>query len=186
VIRPGGRFAAGQSRRHRSPRGQALVEFALALPIFLLIVFGAIDVGRYVYGHSTLSQAAREGARLGAVEAYWVGRGNPLSPTYDASCNQPGGPVCPADVAALRADILAATNRMLTPFNSIVSADLFTKCDPAPPPAGWTDQTCNPLYAKGGNFVSVRVLMNLTPMTPVISQLIPTISMEASASMVIN
>lgn len=185
MIRPG-RQSAGRPGRTRSRRGQSLVEFALALPLFLLIVFGAVDVGRYVYGHSTLSQAAREGARVGAVEAYWVGRGNPMSPTYDASCNQPGGPVCPADVAALRADILAATNRMLTPFNSIVNAELFTKCDPAGPTGAWTDQSCNPTYATNGNLVSVRVVMNLTPMTPVIGQLIPSISMEASASMVIN
>ena len=45
----------GQARR--------LVEFALVLPVFLLMLFGLIDVGRYVYMNSVLSQAAREGAR---------------------------------------------------------------------------------------------------------------------------
>ena len=49
--------------------GQALVEFALILPVFLLLLFGLIDVGRYVYMNTVLSQAAREGARLGAAEA---------------------------------------------------------------------------------------------------------------------
>lgn len=176
--------------RHRGKprrwmRGQALVEFALALPIFLLIVFGAIDLGRFVYGHSTLSQAAREGARLGAVEAYWVGRGNPLSPTYDASCNQPGGPVCPADVNALRADVLGAANRMLTPFNPIVDADLYTSCDASAAPTGpWTFKTCN--SGNSGSLMSVRVVLRFTPITPVIGQLFSSITEVASATMVIN
>jgi hypothetical protein len=53
-------------RRDRS-RGQALVEFALVLPIFLLLLFGLIDVGRYVYVTNSFNQAAREAARVGAV-----------------------------------------------------------------------------------------------------------------------
>ena len=58
-------------RRRR--RGQSLVEFALVLPIFLLVLFGLIDVGRYVYMNTMLSQAAREGARVASVEASWIG-----------------------------------------------------------------------------------------------------------------
>jgi Flp pilus assembly protein TadG len=54
--------------RHRS-RGQALVEFSLAFSVFVLIVFGLIDLGRVVYAHNSLSEAAREGARWGSVQA---------------------------------------------------------------------------------------------------------------------
>jgi Flp pilus assembly protein TadG len=53
----------------RSP-GQGLVEFALVLPIFLLIVFGIIDVGRYIYITNAFNQAAREAARYGSVEQW--------------------------------------------------------------------------------------------------------------------
>ena len=53
-----------RGRRPRS-RGQSLVEFALVIPIFLLLLFGLIDGGRLVYQHSVLSQAAREGAGKG-------------------------------------------------------------------------------------------------------------------------
>ena len=49
--------------------GQALVEFTLAIPLFALAMFGLLDVGKLVYTNSVLSQAAREGARLGATEA---------------------------------------------------------------------------------------------------------------------
>jgi len=175
-------------RRHRTrSRGQALVEFALALPIFLLIIFGLIDTARFVYGHSTLSQATREGARVGAVEAYWVGRGDPLGTTYDASCNQPGGPVCPADVTALRADILDATNRMITPFGSIVDADLYTSCDATTagaPTGAWTDTDCSSRDVN--NLLSVRVVMRFQPITPIIGQFFSSITEVASATMVIN
>jgi Flp pilus assembly protein TadG len=48
-------------------RGAAAVEFALLLPLLLLIVFGIIDFGRALNAQITLTQAAREGARLAAL-----------------------------------------------------------------------------------------------------------------------
>jgi hypothetical protein len=54
-------------------RAQSLVEFALVLPIFLLLLFGLIDIGRYVYSANALNQAAREGARFGSVAAWSAG-----------------------------------------------------------------------------------------------------------------
>jgi Flp pilus assembly protein TadG len=48
-------------------RGQALVEFALILPIFLLLFVGLFDVGRAVFTYNSLTNAAREGARLAIV-----------------------------------------------------------------------------------------------------------------------
>ena len=52
----------------RQDGGQTLVEFALVVPIFMLVIFGRFDVGRAVYANSVLSQGAREGARLAATE----------------------------------------------------------------------------------------------------------------------
>ena len=48
-------------------RGAAAVEFALLLPLLLLIVLGIIDFGRMLNAQVTLTQAAREGARLVAL-----------------------------------------------------------------------------------------------------------------------
>lgn len=48
-------------------RGAAAVEFALLLPLLLLIVFGIVDFGRALTAQITLTQAAREGARLDAL-----------------------------------------------------------------------------------------------------------------------
>lgn len=46
-------------------RGQSLVEFALVLPLLVLIVFGVLDLGRAFYALITITNAAREGARYG-------------------------------------------------------------------------------------------------------------------------
>jgi Flp pilus assembly protein TadG len=50
--------------------GQTLVEFALILPVFLLLVLGFFDLGRAVFYYSSLSNAVREGTRDGVVMNY--------------------------------------------------------------------------------------------------------------------
>ena len=54
-------------RRRGRHRGQSLVEFAVVLPIFLLILAGILDFGLGLYSQMTIINAAREGARLGVV-----------------------------------------------------------------------------------------------------------------------
>jgi len=49
--------------------GQSLVEFALVLPIFLLVLFSIVDFGMAFHAWITVTNSAREGARLGAVRA---------------------------------------------------------------------------------------------------------------------
>ena len=51
-------------------RGQALMEFALVIPIFLLVVVALFDMGRAVFAYNTLTNAAREGARMAIVNQY--------------------------------------------------------------------------------------------------------------------
>jgi Flp pilus assembly protein TadG len=57
-------------RRGAGDRGAAAVEFALLLPLLLLILFGLIDFGRALNAQITLTQAAREGARLASLGNY--------------------------------------------------------------------------------------------------------------------
>ena len=47
--------------------GQSLVEFAITLPLLLLLVMGVFDFGRGIYYYSAIQNAAHEGARYGAV-----------------------------------------------------------------------------------------------------------------------
>ena len=53
--------------RRRRSRGQGLVEFALALPIFLVLLMGVFDLGRGIYMYNGVSEAAREIARVTSV-----------------------------------------------------------------------------------------------------------------------
>ena len=53
----------------RGERGQSLVEFTLIVPIFLLLVFAIVDFGMGLYSWITVTNAAREGARIGTVGA---------------------------------------------------------------------------------------------------------------------
>jgi len=175
AVRRGARGGRGRAL------GQALVEFAFVLPVFLLMLFGLLDFGRFVYMNSVLSQAAREGARVASVEAGWIGSADP-------SCGTFGGPVCPANVTALAADVKAAANRMVTPFATI--SNVYLSCDPqgGAPTGTWTGSTCanNTPGAPGYDVVSVRVVLTYTPITPLIGQIVGSITTAGSATMVIN
>jgi Flp pilus assembly protein TadG len=51
----------------RGRRGQALVEFALILPLMMLLLLGIVEFGRAWNVKQVLTDAAREGARLAVV-----------------------------------------------------------------------------------------------------------------------
>ena len=175
--------------------GQGLVEFALVLPVFILMLFGLIDVGRFVYMSSVLSQGAREGARVAAAEASWIGK----TTTDDASCvtsaaqitsARPGAHVCPPSVTggtlSLQSDIIDAANRMVAPFGAV--QHVYFSCQPAGtvPPASWTNTDCpagNRTATK--SVVWIRLVMTYNPITPIIGQL-GTFSTSGSATMVVN
>lgn len=53
----------------RDHRGQSLVEFAVVVPVFLILVLGLFDGARAVWHYNTLAQAAREGTRYAIVHS---------------------------------------------------------------------------------------------------------------------
>ena len=54
-------------RRPGDKSGQSLVEFALALPLLVLLLYGLAEFGFLLYGHVQVTNAAREGARAGSL-----------------------------------------------------------------------------------------------------------------------
>jgi Flp pilus assembly protein TadG len=62
----------------RGERGQSLVEFSLAVTVFLVLVMGVVDLGRAVYQYNGVAQAARE-----LVRATSVHQGSPLGSSAD-------------------------------------------------------------------------------------------------------
>jgi Flp pilus assembly protein TadG len=55
-------------RNRQDASGQTLVEFALIVPIFVLMLIGVFDVGRAIYAFSTINNAAHEAVRLAIVD----------------------------------------------------------------------------------------------------------------------
>lgn len=51
-----------------SRRGAAVVEFAVVAPVFITLVFGMIEYGRMVMVQQLITNAAREGARVGVLD----------------------------------------------------------------------------------------------------------------------
>ncbi len=188
-------------RRGRRPRGQSLVEFALVLPIFLLAFFAILDGARLVFAYNRLSEAAREGARVAAVEAPAMGSSDAAcvtSATLITDAN-PGARVCPANAAALKADVVAAVDRSSAGLGPV--SDVYLACnagaaagDPAPT-GEWTEATVDhPQCTAGtgvspnasGQLTSVRVVYTFTPVTPIVGQIIGSLPISGAATMVIN
>jgi Flp pilus assembly protein TadG len=68
--------------RRRDDAGQALVEFAIVLPVLLLFITGLFDVARAVWQENTLAYAAREGTRYAIVHG--SASESPVGPTNTA------------------------------------------------------------------------------------------------------
>ena len=99
------------SMKKLNERGAVAAEFAILLPVLLLIVFGTIEFGMMMYGREVVTNATREGARYGIIVQtpvvtsaqmitlatnYLTGTGvNPASVTFSvpACCGTTGTPV---------------------------------------------------------------------------------------------
>ena len=68
-------------RRLREERGSSLVEFALVLPVLLIVVLGSLALVWMLTARSALTGAARDGARFASIR-------------HDPICDQP---TCPTD-----------------------------------------------------------------------------------------
>lgn len=70
----------------RREEGASLVEFALVLPIFAMLLFGLIDFGLIFGGFVTLRSGTNAGARVAALDSYDSSCGTPSTPDqfYDA------------------------------------------------------------------------------------------------------
>jgi hypothetical protein len=136
----------------RSPRGQALVEFAVLLPLLLLLVGGIVQYGILIATSHTLTQIGRDLGR-------WVA-------TQDAAdCPELG--VDPSPIAQRAHDIAAETSLMGyvgTPWlTNFVSYD-YGPMPPSPPSeqgveVAWNivDGTCPPDDSTTAAFVTVRL-----------------------------
>jgi Flp pilus assembly protein TadG len=136
----------------RDTRGQTLVEFAIVLPIMLLVLMGLVDLGRAVYSYNTLAQAARSASRTAIV-------------------NQNVTNVQNSAIAAAPTLGLTATNVDVC-FKTSQSAQ--TNC------ASTTDN-CPQSTRVIGCLAIVRASVSYAPMTPVISTIWSSITLSSTS-----
>lgn len=103
-------------------RGQALVETALILPLFLVLLLGIVDMGRAVWASTSLASAAREAARYAIVHGGAASTVCPVGPPAADTVIPAASSACPYPSpskqsivdAALAAAIAGGTNTTVT------------------------------------------------------------------------
>jgi hypothetical protein len=169
-----------KTNRWRSRRGQSLVEMAMVLPLLAFLTFGLLDFGRAYYFQVSITNAAREGARVGILNIYT----GPDTPT----CTAPSYSTCPvqSDTAISQAvskellysGIAPKSVTICPPHDSTMStagcADSSNRVDK------WTNGTQN-------YYVSVNVKYDFQLYTPLMQQLLGNpITMNVSVQMRTN
>ena len=156
-------------RWFRDERGQGLVEFALVFPLIILILFGVFDLGRGIYAYNTLANAARQGARVAAV--------NQLNIAGLTDCNEdmpiedPTKPhwqiktCAAASAVSLGVQPAAVTVTYSTPPNTTLACDVSLKV---------------------GCIATVTVTYAWAASTPVIQNIIGPIAMSATSQIPIE
>lgn len=145
--------------RHPLERGQALVEFALIIPVLVLIVLAMFDLGRGVFAFNEISNAAREGGRTAIVNQYApdiVARAVAQATSLDISTTD----TCTAGVPSGSSGVCA----------TFFSPDLQADCSPLAP----------------GCVAIVRVKYTFTAITPIIGNLIGSIPMTSTTQQTIE
>lgn len=131
----------------REQPAQTLIEFALLLPLLLLIVFFILDFGRAVYYYSALFNGAREGARYGTTVVYidetGLSAADLVNITTAAKKHLHG---LPADEVTVTASITGTLS----------------------PPVKYIHVTTRYIY---------------TPVTPLVSLIVPSITLESTSRM---
>lgn len=75
-------MASMNNRRASGESGQAIIELALTLPLLLVIVLGIFDFGLMFQRYEVVTNAAREGSRVGVLPGYAVGDAQERAKAY--------------------------------------------------------------------------------------------------------
>ena len=158
-------------RASRRSRGQSLVEFAFVFPIIAMLAFGFIDLGRAVFDFNTLTNAAREAARVAAVNQV-----DPVSGPWLCAANKP------VEDAANPSWTFRGCAMSSGAVLGVTNADV-TISYAAPPD---TDITCTGGTLTVGCIATVTVVSRYVPITPVAGTLIGPIAMSSTSAIPIE
>ena len=143
-------------RRNRAG-GQALVEFALVFPILILMLIVLFDLGRAVFIYTSLTNGAREGARLAAV--------NQDKPLVIQRAEEQTAATSPT----------VTVDFYLPPTSTTADPSTAGSC-------GTFDSSGNVVAPPGVGCVAVvQVTANYSPLTPIVSNLIGPFTLSGSS-----
>jgi len=157
-------------RTGRRQRGQALVEFAFVFPLIAFLAFAFIDIGRAVFQWNTVTNAARQGARVAAVSQL-----DPVSGPWSCQANRPVVDVSSPNWTFRGCAVNAGATIGVAHGDVSVSYAA---------PAGVTLECSSALNV--GCIATVTVVSHFVPITPIAGQLIGDLSMTSTSQMPIE
>ena len=139
----------------RGERGETLIEFALSLTLYMVTVFGTLQLGLVVWQYNMLSNLAQEGARWASVRGAAAGAS--------------------AASASQVQTFVQGRSLNINPIVSVFSVDATSKA--------CTATTVNPAALNSGQGICVRVTKTLNPFTRIVPRGAMTFSSTAQMIM---
>lgn len=156
--------------RHATKRqGATVIEAAVVSIVFLMLVFGMLDLGIAVFRHHVISQAARWGARQTIVQGKMA-----ISELNGGSWGPPPAAYPGSNPYVTKADAADSIANAMKPFLVGLDPSLVTIT------VNWLDGSNDPM--DGTNRVQVTMEMPYRPMTPFIPG---PLSLQATSTMLI-
>jgi len=133
-----------RARRHTS-RGQALVEFSLVIPIFLVVMMGILEFGFLFNGILSINFATRDAALIAAEAGNGVGADCVILEKIEQDVSAPANPANISQVQIYRTDDNGQaidTSGNVTTFGSATQAvDTYTRTPSTPMTCTFADGT---------------------------------------------
>jgi Flp pilus assembly protein TadG len=172
-------FRSVRSRTHSA--GQALVETALVIPIFLMLLMGIVDLGRAVWATTSLASAAREATRFAIVHGGSSTTVCPVGPPSTDTVIPAASSSCPYPSPSKQSIVDAATTAAIAGGSNItVTVCYGAGC------SGNTDVTTpQPATNARGQTVTVVVTSTVNLVVPALLGQ-SAIHVSGSSTMVVN
>jgi hypothetical protein len=171
---------AGRSRE----RGQALLEFALILPIFVVAILGLIDVGRAIWANNAVANAAREAARYAAVHGGSQTNPCPVGPPGEKTVIPPASASCPYPSPSKEGVRETARQFLIAGGSNVVITVCYgSGC------SGDTDITSPPAATAATNVRGTAVTVKVSSQVPMIMGTLlglEPIGVSATSTMLVN
>jgi hypothetical protein len=144
-------------KNHKSKRAQAMVEFMLALPVLIVLLYGILEVSRLIFIFASVANASRQAARYGA------GSGELDGITYYQDCDGIRDTANRSAILTEFDDINITYDRGLTPEGEQVP---ILDIDPSP-----DADTCpiNDNIIRNGDRIIVQVSASYEPILPLVN-----------------